>query len=85
MLAIFLIAFAGSSLRSQSTGKPFNIGIQAEEFFSCSRLESQLTSIASLRASNLACVLLTRVVRVMRGLSPEQRDTNPKSKLNKIA
>jgi hypothetical protein len=64
---LFLIAFAGNSHRSQSTGKPFNVGIQAEESFSCRRLESRLTSNASLWASNDACVLLTRVVRTMRG------------------
>jgi hypothetical protein len=40
MLAIFLIAFAGSSLRSQSTGKPLNVGIQAEESFSRGRREA---------------------------------------------
>jgi hypothetical protein len=52
---------------SQSTGKPFNVGIQAEESVLCRGLESRLTSSASLRASNVACVLLTRVVRMMRG------------------
>src|ERR1700684_1199433 len=47
---------------------PFNVGIQAIESFSCRRLESRLTSNASLRASHVACVLLARVVRMMRGL-----------------
>jgi hypothetical protein len=39
-----------------------NFGIQAGESFSCRRLESRLTSNVSLRASNVACVLLTRIV-----------------------
>jgi hypothetical protein len=49
---VFLIAFAGGSLRSQSAGKPFNVGIQAEESFSSRRLESRLTSSASLRCQH---------------------------------
>jgi hypothetical protein len=53
-----------------------NVGIQAGESFSRRRLESRLTSNASLRASNVACVLLTRVVRMMRGLSPEHRHSD---------
>src|ERR1700690_3252463 len=35
VLAIVLIAFAGSSRRSHSTGTPFNVGIQALDSFSC--------------------------------------------------
>jgi len=46
---------------------PFNVGIQAIGSFSCRRLDCRLTSNASLRASHVACVLLTRVVRMMRG------------------
>src|ERR1700722_5128578 len=35
LLAIVLIAFAGRSRRSHSTGTPFNVGIQALDSFSC--------------------------------------------------
>jgi hypothetical protein len=66
-LRFFLIAFAGSSLRSYITGRLSNVGIRAVESFSCRRLERQLTSNAILRANNVACFLLTRVVRMMRG------------------
>lgn len=55
---------------------PGEAAYQAEVSSSCRRLESRLPLNASLRASHVACVLLTRVVRMMRGLSPDHRHSS---------